>query len=205
VFQDSTNRNPNIMKRNKCHILLFLIALVLTTAGCEKGYYGEEINNTEDTEETEGTEGSQDTDDGSDDSGDEGGSEGSGDEGGSEGPGGNADEADMLSVEQFMSQTLTGQTWVVGYVVGACSKTINNADFEPPFEYPQAILLADHPGETNKEKVITIGLPSGYKVRKELNLVDHPENYGKRVAIYGEQTTYLKVIGIKKPAGWKVY
>lgn len=205
MFQDSTNRNPNIMKRNKCHILLFLIALVLTTAGCEKGYYGEEINNTEDTEETEGTEGSQDTDDGSDDSGDEGGSEGSGDEGGSEGPGGNADEADMLSVEQFMSQTLTGQTWVVGYVVGACSKTINNADFEPPFEYPQAILLADHPGETNKEKVITIGLPSGYKVRKELNLVDHPENYGKRVAIYGEQTTYLKVIGIKKPAGWKVY
>lgn len=204
MFQDSTNRNPNIMKRNESHILLFLIALVLTTAGCEKGYYGEEINNTEDTEETEGTEGSQDTD-GSDDSGDEGGSEGSGDEGGSEGSGENADEADMLTVEQFMSQTLTGQTWVVGYVVGACSKTINNADFEPPFEYPQAILLADHPGETNKEKVITIGLPSGYKVRKELNLVDHPENYGKRVAIYGEQTTYLKVIGIKKPAGWKVY
>ncbi|MEE3383671.1 MAG: DUF6359 domain-containing protein [Prevotella sp.] len=203
------------MKRNKCHILLFLIALVLTTAGCEKGYYGEEINNTEDTEETEGTEGSQDTDDGSDDSGDkgsgdegsgnEGSSQGSSDKGGSEGSGENADEADMLSVEQFMSQTLTGQTWVVGYVVGACSKTINNADFEPPFEYPQAILLADHPGETNKEKVITIGLPSGYKVRKELNLVDHPENYGKRVAIYGEQTTYLKVIGIKKPAGWKVY
>jgi len=193
---------------------LFLIALVLTTAGCEKGYYGEEINNTEDTEETEGTEGSEDTDDGSDDSGEEGGDEGSGndgssqgssDKGGSEGSGENADEADMLSVEQFMSQTLTGQTWVVGYVVGACSKTINNADFEPPFEYPQAILLADHPGETNKEKVITIGLPSGYKVRKELNLVDHPENYGKRVAIYGEQTTYLKVIGIKKPAGWKVY
>lgn len=201
MFQDSTNRNPNIMKRNKCHILLFLIALVLTTAGCEKGYYGEEINNTEDTEETEGTEGSQDTDD----SGEEGGDEGSGDKGGSEGSGENADEADMLTVEQFMSQTLTGQTWVVGYVVGACSKTINNADFEPPFEYPQAILLADHPGETNKEKVITIGLPSGYKVRKELNLVDHPENYGKRVAIYGEQTTYLKVIGIKKPAGWKVY
>lgn len=205
MFQDSTNRNPNIMKRNEWHILLFLIALVLTTAGCEKGYYGEEINNTEDTEETEGTEGAEDTDDGSDDSGDEGGSEGSGDEGGSEGSGENADEADMLTVEQFMSQTLTGQTWVVGYVVGACSKTINNADFEPPFEYPQAILLADHPGETNKEKVITISLPSGYKVRKELNLVDHPENYGKRVAIYGEQTTYLKVIGIKKPAGWKVY
>lgn len=173
------------------------------TVGCEKGYYGEELTKTDNTEETEGAE---DSDDDDSQGGDEGeGSEGTGDNGGSQGSVDDVDEGDMLTVEQFMTQTLTGQTWVVGYVVGACSKTINNADFEPPFEYPQAILLADHPGETNKEKVITIGLPSGYKVRKELNLVDHPENYGKRVAIYGEQTTYLKVIGIKKPEGWKVY
>ena len=165
------------MKRNNCLFYIFLsLAISLMTVGCEKGYYGEELTKTDNTEETEGAEDSDDDDS----------------QGG-------------LTVEQFMTQTLTGQTWVVGYVVGACSKTINNADFEPPFEYPQAILLADHPGETNKEKVITIGLPSGYKVRKELNLVDHPENYGKRVAIYGEQTTYLKVLGIKKPTGWKVY
>ena len=192
------------MKRNNCLFYIFLsLAISLMTVGCEKGYYGEELTQTDNTEETDGAE---DSDDDDSQGGDEGeGSEGTGDNGGSQGSVDDVDEGDMLTVEQFMTQTLTGQTWVVGYVVGACSKTINNADFEPPFEYPQAILLADHPGETNKEKVITIGLPSGYKVRRELNLVDHPENYGKRVAIYGEQTTYLKVIGIKKPTGWKVY
>ena len=178
------------MKKTVCSIVLyFILALVLTTS-CEKGYYLLE-EGTENTETTEGTEGTADNGDG-------------GASGGSQGEGTDSDE-EMLTVAQFMEMTLSGQQWVVGYVVGACTKTINNADFEPPFEDPQALLLADTYGETDKERVITIGLPSGSKVRRELNLVDHPENYGKRIAFYGEQCVYLKVKGIKKPVGWRVY
>ena len=184
------------MKKTVCSIVLyFILALVLTTS-CEKGYYLLE-EGTENTETTEGTEGEEGTE-GTADNGDGGAS------GGSQGEGTDSDD-EMLTVAQFMEMTLSGQQWVVGYVVGACTKTINNADFEPPFEDPQALLLADTYGETDKERVITIGLPSGSKARRELNLVDHPENYGKRIAFYGEQCVYLKVKGIKKPVGWKVY
>lgn len=178
------------MKKTVCSIVLyFILALVLTTS-CEKGYYLLE-EGTENTETTEDTEGTADNGDG-------------GASGGSQGEGTDFDD-EMLTVAQFMEMTLSGQQWVAGYVVGACTKTINNADFEPPFEDPQALLLADTYGETDKERVITIGLPSGSKARRELNLVDHPENYGKRIAFYGEQCVYLKVKGIKKPVGWKVY
>ena len=178
------------MKKTVCSIVLyFILALVLTTS-CEKGYYLLE-EGTENTETTEDTEGTADNGDG-------------GASGGSQGEGTDSDD-EMLTVAQFMEMTLSGQQWVAGYVVGACTKTINNADFEPPFEDPQALLLADTYGETDKERVITIGLPSGSKVRRELNLVDNPENYGKRIAFYGEQCVYLKVKGIKKPVGWKVY
>ena len=178
------------MKKTVCSIVLyFILALVLTTS-CEKGYYLLE-EGTENTETTEDTEGTADNGDG-------------GASGGSQGEGTDSDD-EMLTVAQFMEMTLSGQQWVVGYVVGACTKTINNADFEPPFEDPQALLLADTYGETDKERVITIGLPSGSKARRELNLVDHPENYGKRIAFYGEQCVYLKVKGIKKPVGWRVY
>ena len=169
------------MKKTVCSIVLyFILALVLTTS-CEKGYYLLE-EGTENTETTEDTEGTADNGDG-------------GASGGSQGEGTDSDD-EMLTVAQFMEMTLSGQQWVAGYVVGACTKTINNADFEPPFEDPQALLLADTYGETDKERVITIGLPSGSKARRELNLVDHPENYGKRIAFYGEQCVYLKVKGI---------
>ena len=182
------------MKRTYCSIFLcFILALILTTS-CEKGYYLIETDGTEDTEKTDDTEGNGDTSDSGDTDAN----------GGSQGEGTNVDGG-MFTVAQFMEMTLSGKQWVVGYVVGACTKTINNADFEPPFVDPQALLLADTYGETDRGKVITIGLPSGSKARRELNLVDHPENYGKRIAFYGEQATYLKVIGMKKPLDWRVF
>lgn len=181
------------MERNVCSIVLCLFLALVLTASCEKGYYLPETEDTENMDDTENTEKTGDTekDNDSDD-------EGKGDDNSE------SDEEEMLTVAQFMEMTLTGQHWVAGYVVGACTKTINNADFEPPFENPQALLLADTYGETDKEKVIAIGLPSGSKARRELNLVDHPEIYGKRIKFYGEQTTYLKVKGMKKPNGWKI-
>lgn len=181
------------MKKRACGIVLyFVLALVLTTS-CEKGYY---LIGTEDIENMEMPEG--EGTDNSESGGD------SGSQGGDSQGGGTNIDGEMLTVAQFMEQALTGQQWVVGYVVGACTQTIDNADFEPPFDNPQALLLADTYGETDKGKVITIGLPSGSKARKELNLVDHPENYGKRIAFYGEQATYLKVKGMKKPDDWRV-
>lgn len=100
------------------------------------------------------------------------------------------------SVTEFLTTKFSKQIWVVGYIVGDCTKKIANADFEPPFSQPQAILLADSPNETSIDKVITIKLPQGTK-RDTYNLQDHPENKGRRAAFFGFQETYLGVPGIK--------
>ncbi|RRD02411.1 DUF6359 domain-containing protein [Prevotella sp. OH937_COT-195] len=207
----------------------FLLAFCITmTTACEKGYYGEnEDGKTETPTENKG-----DNDKGNDDAGkgdsdgkdNEDGEKGGNDsgdtdnggtgtdtgtDGGDTGDNGNEDNNEdgdgdeIFTVAQFINYNMTGQRWVRGYIVGACTKSINNADFNPPFKNPQAILLADSPTEKSKGKVISIGLPSGSSARKALNLVDNPQNYGKRIAIFGERATYLGITGIKKPDGWK--
>lgn len=132
----------------------------------------------------------------------DGGNDNGSDNGGSDDGDGDIDGERVFTVGQFINYELTGQRWVRGYIVGACTRKIENADFDPPFTYPQAILLADSPTERSRGNVISICLPSGSKYRKELNLVDNPKNYRRRVAIFGEQATYLGITGIKKPDGW---
>ena len=67
-----------------------------------------------------------------------------------------------------------------GYIVGACSKHIKNAEWEYPFTYDNAILLADDRGETSPEQVIAIQLASKL-LKEELGLKSNPDNYGKKI------------------------
>ena len=68
----------------------------------------------------------------------------------------------FFSVADFMSHDFGDKSvWVVGYIVGDCTKNIKNAEWEKPFTYDTAILLADESGETDSEKVIAIQLRAG--------------------------------------------
>ncbi|MDD7318088.1 MAG: DUF6359 domain-containing protein [Prevotella sp.] len=199
------------MKKKVVKIMIFLAMIMSVTTSCEKGYYGEEEENktvTPTGNEDNGEKGDGDKKDEGDkdeDKGKEGEDKGDKDEdkGDDENGNGGEENDDRFTVNQFITLDLTGQRWVTGYIVGACTKSINNADFDPPFNYPQAILLADSPTEKYKENVISVGLPSGSSARKQLNLVDNPQNYGRRISIFGERATYLGIIGIKKPDGWE--
>lgn len=114
--------------------------------------------------------------------------------------GGNISVGDTLNVAAFINNTEFGNiVWVKGYIVGCANGSKGNQyKFCEPFEYSTAVLLADNKNETDQQNTISIQLASGSSIRKIVNLVDNPENYGKTLVIAGRKTTYLKLNGIKE-------
>lgn len=105
---------------------------------------------------------------------------------------------DVVDVATFRNTPIYTQVWVKGYIVGAATGKNNRPKYEfgPEFTLDTAILLADDPDEGNLDNVISVCLKKG-KRRDLLNLKDHPENRGMRVAVFGIQETYLRIPGIK--------
>ena len=105
---------------------------------------------------------------------------------------------DYITIHDFLTKDYSSQIWVAGYIVGACKRSISNAELKAPFSFQTALLLADDKNETDKGKMMTLELRTKSVARRELNLVDHPENHRKRIKVYGYQTTYMGVRGMKK-------
>ncbi|MBQ4633019.1 MAG: hypothetical protein IJB46_06685 [Prevotella sp.] len=187
----------------KFKYLLLLLLFPLAFSSCEKADFGEEDK--DDIVDVEGDDSKDDEEDKGSDTGDnggdkteEGGSTGCGTEGSGNDDSSTIETGDTITVGRFINNTINGQVFVYGYIVGACTKSISNAEFFPPFTYSQALLLADDSLEADPEKVMTVCLTTKAKARQALNLVDNPENYRKRIIIFGFQETYLKRPGIKK-------
>ncbi len=173
--------NHGIPKMKKHAIIYLLTILTATLCCCEKPAYDGKEDKTE----------SKKDDSGKDD----------GDNGGwANDPNNNGDGtdwrySDTLTVKEFCEAETDKAVWVKGVIIGCATGTGGYSyQTEQPFEYNTALLLAD-PSAGND--VMAVQLQSGSRIRKELNLVDHPENYGKTLVIYGTRTTYLKLPGIK--------
>lgn len=107
----------------------------------------------------------------------------------------------VVDVMTFKTNAIYTQVWVQGYIVGAATGAKNKVryEFEPGFSYDTAILLSDNVDATSIDEAIPVCLTScSKKLREQLNLVSHPENKGKRIAVFGFQDKYLKTMGIKK-------
>ncbi len=123
-----------------------------------------------------------------------------GDNGGWANDDGNASTGDTLNVSSFKADAENGtEVWVRGYIVG-CATGSGGYQYQlaAPYEFSTAVLIADSKEETNKSNTIAIQLKSGSKIRREVNLVDHPDNIGKLLIVNGTKTTYLKIGGIKE-------
>ena len=110
----------------------------------------------------------------------------------------------VVDVATFRNNDIGRQVWVKGYIVGAATGANNRVryELEPPFTYDTAILLADDPAETSVDKMISVRLVQGER-RELLNLADHPENRGERIAVFGLRETYLKMPGIQDIDAYK--
>lgn len=174
-------------------LAIFLLSMSLVFSTCDKPF-------TEEDDETEQKSDSQDNNDNS----------GNNDEDGNNNGNGNDDNnnndseislGDVVDVTTFINTAIYTQVWVKGYIVGCGTgaKGKTRYEFSSPFSYDTAILIADKADESDEIKVASVCLTScSKKIRALLNLKDHPENKGKRIAVFGFQETYLKIFGIKK-------
>ncbi|KAB3530522.1 DUF6359 domain-containing protein [Alkaliphilus serpentinus] len=95
----------------------------------------------------------------------------------------------------------TGTKSVVGYIVGTVT-TGPTYQREGPFTVYTNLAIADSPEETDASKILPVQLPSG-SIRTELNLVDNPQNLGKKIVINGSLEAYFGVSGLKSPTGYQ--
>lgn len=108
---------------------------------------------------------------------------------------------DVVDVNTFKSCAIYTQVWVEGYIVGAATGANQKYRYEfgPDFSFDTAILMADSTEADDISEVISVCLTNCSKdLRAKVNLRDHPENKGKRIAVFGFQDKYLKITGIKK-------
>ena len=110
---------------------------------------------------------------------------------------------DFVSVSEFIKKDIKCEVWIVGRIVGDCTRSKKYAEFEEPFTLSQAVLIADDPNEKDINKVASICLTTNKSMRKILNLADNPGNKNLYVAVFGFKETYLGLPGIKKPCGYK--
>ncbi|MDO4161000.1 MAG: DUF6359 domain-containing protein [Prevotellaceae bacterium] len=164
-------------------LIMILLAFVFASASCEKGYVADDEDTSEKVE----------------DGGDKGNQSSGDDKKDNDDSGGDIASSDTLSVSEFRTEELSDAVWVKGYIVGAATGANKNYryDFDAPFEFATAILIADSPDASDVSEVISIQLKSGSKCRAIFNLVDNPENKGKLCAFYGYKDVYLLIPGIK--------
>lgn len=106
---------------------------------------------------------------------------------------------DTLTVAEVLSDTTTRYVLVRGYIVGYCSTTSNTSVVFgiAATSANTNMLLADSPDETDVNNCLPVFLTKDAR-RDSLNLYDHPENYKRRIVVYGRAShPYFESVGIK--------
>ena len=97
--------------------------------------------------------------------------------------------------------------WVHGYIVGAVkdgNTSVNSNDqvnWGAPFDLKTNVVIADDPNCREIALCIIVNLPNNKPLRTEVNLVDHPENLGKDLAVYGKLRRYFGQAGLRDSNG----
>lgn len=93
---------------------------------------------------------------------------------------------------------------VTGYIVGTINGQVYNEGcvFSGTAETNTNLLIADNADETDYSKCIPVQLPKT-AIRDELNLVDNPQNYKKKVALTGSIEKYFGIAGLKNTSAYE--
>lgn len=117
----------------------------------------------------------------------------------------------VLTIEQAQAANIGDDITVGGYIVGATTKSMKNAEFYPPFSFETAIILRDTPIGDDEDSVsytdpnlFPVALKAG-DIRNGLNLVDNPDIYNQYVVVYGTCKKYLARQGINTCTYYEFY
>ncbi len=97
--------------------------------------------------------------------------------------------------------------WVHGYIVGAVKSGLtsvsSNTDinWSAPFDLTTNVVIADDVTCHEISQCIIVNLPAGKPLRSEVNLVDHPDNLGKHLAVLGKLRRYFAQAGLRDSNG----
>lgn len=135
-------------------------------------------------------------------------------------PAGEGTEESPYNVSKALLIQDGSSAWVKGYIVGqvAGSDITAESQFDAPFvgaTYDDGtvategtnILIAASPNESSHSACLVVQLPSNKVapgIRSALELVNHPENDGKEVELYGVLTKYFGVAGLKETSKAKI-
>lgn len=109
---------------------------------------------------------------------------------------GGGDRDSAVEVGQAREMAGNEGVWVRGYIVGAFKST-NHPVFELPFPSSTNLVMAAKTSETDKSKCFSVELKRG-EIRDLLNLVDNPDNKGRRVFLKGDIVeAYYGIPGLK--------
>ena len=92
--------------------------------------------------------------------------------------------------------------WVAGYIVGGDLST-TAIRFEMPFSKSSNVAIADRADERERSLCLPVEL-SKAAVKNALNLVDHPDNLGRKVILRGTVTQYFGQPGLKQVTEYKL-
>jgi len=106
----------------------------------------------------------------------------------------------VLTVQEAIENN-EGEGTVEGYIVGTVISG-GNYQLAPPFTTNTNLAMADEPEETDPAKILPVQLPSG-TIRTELNLVDNPDNYHRKMRITGDLAAYFSVPGLRSPSAYQ--
>lgn len=120
-------------------------------------------------------------------------------------------EADKpYTVEEILAGTYTGMTgWSEGYIVGSVKAgvtTVSGADdviFGIAAEMDNNVLIAASADETDVAKCAIVELPQNTMLRFYVNLLDNPDVYKKKLAVYGTLGEALGMKGVAASRGGK--
>ncbi|MDR1199793.1 MAG: DUF5689 domain-containing protein [Prevotellaceae bacterium] len=107
------------------------------------------------------------------------------------------------------NQGLAGAVWTQGYIVGCVKNGVSTVasagdviiGAASGWDSQTNVLIADDPNETDYTKCIVVNLPSQKPLRTEVNLVTHPENYKKTLAVKGVLRAYFGISGLRDSEG----
>lgn len=118
------------------------------------------------------------------------------------GQGGDSSEA--MTVAQAREAIGEKDVWVSGYIVGG-DLTSSSASFDEPFTSRTNLLIGPKSSTSIKASCLSVQLPAG-DLRDALNLVDHPSNLGRKVALQGDIVeAYFGIPGIKNISEFMLY
>lgn len=115
------------------------------------------------------------------------------------------DPYNVASGISLQGQNVTA--WVQGYIVGAVKNgntsvsSNSHINWSAPFDLNTNVVIADDPNCREISNCIIVNLPNNKPLRTEVNLVDHPENLGKQLAVLGTLRTYFGQAGLRDSGG----